>query len=128
MDERGYGSVLALMLLLGGVLVIGLAIDLTRLIATWRETAHLAHTAAETGAGWVEPGALYLGQLTIDEPAAATAARTVAAGPNRSVEVHSSPMTVCVTVRQEVAPGITRLTGAAPKTVSVTACASPRQG
>ena len=69
-DERGYGSVLALMLLFGGVLLIGVAVDVTRLIATWRETAHLAATAAETGAGWVRSEDLYLGQLVLDPDAA----------------------------------------------------------
>lgn len=119
---------LALMLLLGGVLIIGLAVDVTRLIATWRETSHLAHTAAETGAGWVQSEPLYRGELSIDPISAETAAREVASGATRSVEVDAGLTLVCVTVHQEVAPGITRLAGAAPKAVSATACASPRRG
>lgn len=126
--ERGYGSVLALALLFGGVLLIGVAVDVTRLIVTWRETSHLAHIAAETGAGWVEPGALYRGELVVDIPAAEAAALAIASGPRRSVEVDANSEEVCVTVEQSVSPGITRLAGAAPKTVLVTACATPRQG
>lgn len=126
--ERGYGSVLALALLMGGVLLIGLAVDVTRLIAIWRETSHLAHTAAETGAGWVEPGALYRGELVVDIPAAEDAAMAIASGPQRSVRVDADSQEVCVTVEQNVSPGITRLAGAAPKKVLVTACASPRRG
>ncbi len=126
--ERGYGSVLALALIFGGVLLIGLAVDVTRLIVTWRETSHLAHTAAETGAGWVEPEALYRGELVVDISAAEAAAVAIASGPQRSVRVDADEEEVCVTVEQMVSPGITRLVGAAPKTVLVTACASPRQG
>ncbi len=128
MGERGYGSVLALALLMGGVLLIRLAVDVTRLIAIWRETSHLAHTAAETGAGWVEPGALYRGELVVDIPAAEDAAMAIASGPQRSVRVDADSQEVCVTVEQNVSPGITRLAGAAPKKVLVTACASPRRG
>lgn len=128
MGERGYGSVLALALLFGGVLLVGLASDVTRLIVTWRETSYFAHTAAETGAGWVEPGALYRGQLVIDIAAAEVAAVAVASGPGRSVAVDLNSEEVCVTVSQSVAPGITRLVGGVSKTVAVTACAAPRQG
>ena len=126
--ERGYGSVLALALIFGGVLLIGLAVDVTRLIVTWRETSHLAHTAAETGAGWVEPEALYRGELVVDISAAEAAALAIASGPQRSVRVDADEEEVCVTVEQSVSPGITRLVGAAPETVLVTACATPRQG
>ena len=126
--ERGYGSVLALALLFGGVLLIGLAADVSRLLVTWRETSHLAHTAAETGAGWVEPGALYQGELVVDIAAAETAAMAIAAGPQRSVGVDANSEEVCVTVEQTVSPGITRLVGGVSKAVVVTACAAPRQG
>lgn len=128
MSERGYASVLALALLFGGVLLIGLASDVTRLIVNWRATSHLAHTAAETGAGWVQPAALYRGDVVIDVPAAETAALAVASGPGRLVQVDANPAEVCVTVEQIVSPGITRLVGGAPQIVKVTACASPRQG
>jgi hypothetical protein len=126
--ERGYGSVLALALLFGGVLLIGLAADVTRLVFVWRETSHLAHTAAETGAGWVRPADLYRGELVIDVVAAESSAVAVASGPGRSIRVDASTEEVCVTVTQSVSPGITRLVGGAAKSVGVAACASPRQG
>lgn len=119
---------LALSLLFGGVLLVGLASDVARLVVTWREVSHLAHTAAETGAGWVEPGALYRGELTVDVAAAEAAAVGIAAGPQRSVGVDANSEEVCVTVAQTVTPGITRLVGGASKTVSATACAVPRRG
>lgn len=128
MGERGYGSVLALALLFGGVLLVGLASDVSRMVVTWREVSHLAHTAAETAAGWVDPGALYRGELVVDTEAAEAAAVGIASGPDRSVEVDANSEEVCVTVEQQVSPGITRLVGGASKTMAVTACAAPRRG
>lgn len=119
---------LALALLFGGVLLIGLTTDVTRLIVTWREVSHVAHTAAETGAGWVEPEALYRGELVVDVVAAEVAALEVASGPQRSVAVDANTHEVCVTVSQSVSPGITRLVGGSTKTVAVVACAAPRRG
>jgi hypothetical protein len=126
--ERGYASVLALGMLIGSVLLIGLATDVARLIVVWRETSHLAHTAAETGAGWVESQALYDGAQVIDVPAAISAAQAVAGGPGRSIATEADPTQICVTVQQTVSPGLTRLVGAGNQRTSVTACASPRQG
>lgn len=128
MSEHGYGSVLALALVFGGVLLVGLASDVARSIVTWRETSHLAHTAAETGAGWVEPEALYRGELVVDVAAAEAAAAEIASGPGRTVSVDANAEKVCVSVGQSVSPGITRLVGGASKTVVVTACAVPRRG
>ena len=128
MGERGYASVLALGMLLGSVLLIGLAADVARLIVVWRETSYLAHTAAETAAGWVESQALYDGALVIDVPAAISAAHAVAGGPGRSITTEANPTQICVTVRRSVTPGLTRLVGAGAQQTVVTACASPRQG
>ncbi len=116
------------MLLFGGVLLIGVAVDVTRLIATWRETAHLAATAAETGAGWVQSEDLYLGELILDPDAAERAAHEVAGADDRAVDVTVTPSEVCVTVEQEVSPGVASLVGIGSKVVMATACASPRQG
>lgn len=128
MGERGYGSVLALALIFGGVLLIGLATDVTRLVFVWRETSHIANTAAETGAGWVQPADLYRGDLVVDVAAAESSALAIASGPHRSVQVAANPDGVCVTVEQWVSPGITRLVGGTSKSVGVTACARPRRG
>lgn len=119
---------LSLALLFGGVLLVGLAADVTRLVVAWREVSFLAQTAAEAGAGWVQPDGLYRGEVIVDEEEAAAAAGAVAAGPGRTVDVTAAPTEVCVTVARQVAPGLTRLVGGARKTVAVTACAGPRQG
>lgn len=128
MGERGYGSILALGLAFGGVLLVAVATDVSRLLITWRETSHLAHTAAETAAGWVEPGSVYRGELVIDVEASEAAAFEVASGPGRSVTVHADMGGVCVTVGRGVTPGLTRLVGGVSRTVAVTACAVPRRG
>lgn len=128
MGERGYGSVLALTLLLGGALLVGLATDVARLASAWREATHVAHTAAEVGAGWVEEAALYRGDLVVNSAAATAAALSFASGDDRSVEVVVYRSRVCVTVRVNVAPGPTRVVGAAPTEVVATECAEPRRG
>lgn len=129
MNDRGYGSVLALALLLGGVLLIGVAIDVARVVVAWREASFVAHTSAETGAGWVTPGRLYAGALVVDEPVAREMAGRYARSVGvTDVAVDSGPFSVCVTVRNHVEPGITQLIGATPRSVLATACAEPRQG
>jgi hypothetical protein len=127
-DERGFGAVLALALALGGVLLVGLATDVARLLAAWQEASHVAHTAAEVGAGWVDPLALYEGSLTIDRTSAQRESRRflVGAGLEGSVDARSDR--VCVSVWSEVEPGLIRFVGAGFQTVAVTACAEPRRG
>lgn len=128
MGERGHGSVLALALLFGGVLLIGLAADVARLVAAWQEASHVAHTGAEVGAGWVRPDALYDGDLRVDRPRARAAARDFVRDHGHGAIVRIQGRRVCVTARSTVQPGITRLVGASPRRIAVTACAEPRQG
>lgn len=126
--DRGHGSVLALGMLFAGVLLLGVTSDVARLVAAWREASHVAHTAAETGAGWVQSAPLYEGSVVVDPLAAEFAALESARGDGRSVDVRATTGEVCVSVEQRVAVGISRLVGGLPQRVSVTACASPRQG
>lgn len=119
---------MALALLFGGILLVGLAADVTRLVAAWQETSHVAHTAAEVSAGWVQPTDLYRGRLVIDRRGARTAGRAYLASVGHQGSIDAQRTRVCVTVRSQVSPGITRLVGAGVQTVAVTACAEPRQG
>jgi hypothetical protein len=126
--DRGYGSVLALSLLMGGVLLVGLASDVARLAAAWQDASHHAHAAAEIGAGWVRPAALYNGDLRIDRRAARQAAVSYlrSQGAVGSVDTYSSR--VCVTVLSSIRPTLTRFVGAGDQDIRVRACAEPRQG
>jgi len=126
--DRGYGAVLALAMMFGGVLLLGVAIDVARFVATWREAVHVAHTAAETGAGWVRPGDLYAGSLVIDPAPASQAARTVVDAAGMAATVSVTPRRLCVDVATSVEPRLGRLVGGLPQSVTATACAVPRKG
>lgn len=120
---------LALALLFGGVLLIGLATDVARLVAAWQEASHVAHTGAEVGAGWVRPDALYGGDLRLDRPRARQAARDYVRGQGHGSVVRiEGARRLCVTASTSVRPGLTRLVGATTRRIAVTACAEPRQG
>ena len=128
MGDRGYGSVLALALLFGGILLVGLAVDVARLVSAWQEASHVAHSAAEVGAGWVDPDGLYAGLLELDRPSAREAAERFIEATDLDGSVRIRDGRVCVSVSTRVRPGITRLVGAGAQRVEVTACAEPRQG
>lgn len=115
-------------LLFGSVIMLGLAVDLARVGAAWREASHLATTAAEAGAGWIDPAAALHDRLRLDRTRAAAAARAVAVAPDRRVGVSTSATRVCVSVAIPVRPTLLSLVGARLKTVAVTACAEPRKG
>jgi hypothetical protein len=115
-------------LLFGSVLMLGLAVDLARVTATWREASHVAATAAEAGAGWVDTAAALDDRLVVDPSRAREAAAAVASGPYRSHTVAVRPDRVCVTVTMPVPPTILAMVGAAPAAVTATACAEPRKG
>lgn len=119
---------LALGLLFGGILLIGLAADVARLVVTWQEVSHVAHTSAEVGAGWVDPGSLYEGRLDLDRGAARAQARAYLEESGLTGVVRIQGDRVCVTARSRVRPGIIRLVGAGTHLLEVTACAEPRQG
>lgn len=115
-------------LLFGSVLMLGLAVDLARVAAAWREASHVAATAAEAGAGWIDPVAALDDRLVVHPTRAREAAAAVAAGPDRSHAVGTDPSRVCVTVSIPVPPTILALVGAVPATVTASACAEPRKG
>jgi hypothetical protein len=127
-DDRGYASVLALALLLGGVLLVGLASDLARLVVAWQNVSQVAHAAAEAGAGWVDPDALYRGELAIDPRGARRAGHRVLDDHGLTGVVEVASDRVCVTASRSLRPGLIRIVGAVDQVVAVRACAEPRQG
>ena len=115
-------------LLFAATLMLGLAVDMTRIGIAWREASHLAATAAEAGAGWIDEEAAREDRIVIDPARAREAARSVAVGAERVVTVTVTAERVCVRVRVRVRPTLLALVGAAPKNVAARACAEPRMG
>lgn len=128
MAERGAAHLTLLALLLGGMLMLGLAVDLARFAASWREASHLAATSAEAGAGWIDEAAARRGTITVDATRARLAATQVASGSGRSVVVSVTPTRVCVRVSISVRPTLLAMVGAAARQASASACAEPRRG
>lgn len=128
MNERGAVHFVLVALMFAGTLMLGLAIDITRVGIAWREASHLASTAAEAGAGWIDVAAARQDRLVLDPVGASAAAVAVAAGPGRRVSVTTSDSRVCVLVTLTVQPGLLALAGAAPRDVTATGCAEPRSG
>ncbi len=132
MDEEGTVLPAIALLVISGFLVLGLALDLGRWAATWRETAFAADTGAEAGAAMIDTAAAYGGELVLDGPlagaTAATAARRARPRPGRTTEVAVRPTEICVTVSQPFRPSILRALGIRTRTVTATACATPAQG
>ncbi|HSM01315.1 MAG TPA: hypothetical protein VK960_02580 [Acidimicrobiia bacterium] len=114
-------------LLFGGVLMAGLAVDMIRFGATWREAAHLAATAAEAGAGWIDEAAAYAGEVQIDRDRADAAAKLVAGGPEHLVLTDFVGNRICVEVSIRVRPSLLAMVGAASKRATATSCAEPRR-
>lgn len=128
MADRGAVHLVLVALLFAATLMLGLAVDITRIGIAWREASHLAATAAEAGAGWIDEGAARDDRIEISPPLAETAARAVASGDERVVTVSATTERVCVRVRIRVHPTLLALVGAAPKDVAAFACAEPRKG
>ena len=128
MSERGAVHLTLVALFFGSMLMLGLAMDMARFAGAWREAAHLAATAAETGAGWIDEEAARRDILMVDVAKADDAARAVASGGTRRVEVNATPDRVCVTVTIVVRPTLLTLAGAGPRSAAATSCAEPRMG
>jgi hypothetical protein len=126
--DRGAVHLVLVALLFAATLMLGLAVDITRIGIAWREASHLAATAAEAGAGWIDEEAARDDRIEIAPSLAEAAARAVASGDERVVIVSATTERVCVRVRIRVNPTLLALVGAAPKDVAATACAEPRKG
>lgn len=126
MSERGAVHLTLVALLFGGTLMLGLAVDMARFGAVWREASHLAATAAEAGAGWIDETDAYDGRVTIDVDRADEAARTVAGGPGHWVTTEITTVRICVEVSIRVRPSLLALVGAQDQRATATSCAEPR--
>jgi hypothetical protein len=113
--------------LFGGILMLGVAVDIARFGASWRDAAHLSATAAEAGAGWIDEEAAYDGEIVIDPARARIAARSVASAPGRQVTTDITVDRVCVSVSVRVRPTLLSIVGAADKWATASSCAEPRR-
>jgi hypothetical protein len=109
------------------MLMLGVAVDISRFGASWREASHLAATAAEAGAGWIDEPAAYDGEILVDRARAYSAARAVANGPGRQVATDITQDRVCVSVSIQVRPTLLSIVGAASKWATARSCAEPRR-
>jgi hypothetical protein len=118
-------------LLLGGALLVGVAIELGRQGAAWREAAFAADAGAEAGAAAIDPAAAYQGSIRLNPEAARETARAAALAarprPGREATADADQFRVCVTVRQPMPAGMVSSI-AQDRVISVSACAAPRQG
>ena len=128
MNEHGAVHLVVVALLFAGTLMLGLAVDITRVGIAYREASHIATVSAEAGEGWIDEAAARRDLLVVDQARARTAAMAVAAGPGRTVAVTTAPSRVCVRVAITVRPGPLSLAGAGPREIAATACAEPRSG
>ena len=126
--DRGAAHLTVVALLFGGVLMLGLAVDIARFGAAWREASHVAATAAETGAGWINRRAARDGDLRIAPAQAETAARAFVEASGHPGAIDATPAQVCVVVHIDVHPTLLTIVGARTKTVAAQACAEPRRG
>jgi hypothetical protein len=127
-NDRGSVPLTLAVLLFGSVIMLGLAVDLARVAAAWRQASHTASAAAEAGAGWIDESAARLDTLALDTGRAHDAALAVAAAQHRSAEVNATSARVCVRVTVPVPVSILRVVGAGATSVTASACAEPAQG
>ncbi len=132
MGDRGSAVPSFFLLVVGGMLVVGLALDLGLWAAAWREAAFAADAGAEAGAAMLDAGAAYDGRLRIDAVAAGRVAEASAIGARprggRVAVARAGPGRVCVTVRQPFSPTVLRAIGIRARQVTARACAAPAQG
>lgn len=113
-----------------GLVMVGLALDVTLLAATYREAAFSADVGAESGAAEIADE--YSGELRLDpvraELTAVESALAARPRPGRSAIAAVEPTLICVTVTNQYRPRILSAVGVGLATVSVEACAEPRRG
>ena len=132
MNERGSMLPYLGALFFVGFVLLGLALDVALLAATYREAAVAADAGAEAGAAHVEVEAAYAGDRRIDASAAIAAAESasLAAQPRagRIVAATTDGVEVCVVVTDRYRPRILGSIGIGGEGIAVRACATPRQG
>ena len=132
MTDRGSVLPMLAVLVLGGAIVAGLAIDLGRWGVLYREAAFAADAGAEAGAAMIDEDAAYRDLLALDpggaRAVAVEAARVARSRPGRTVAAQADTGRVCVTVRQPFRPGLLRIAGVGSTTITADACAVPGKG
>lgn len=128
MNDRGSVPLTLAVLLFGSVVMLGLAVDLARVAAAWRQASHVASAAAEAGAGWIDESAARADRIVVDVARAEPAALAVASSQHRSAGVEATEERVCVRVTVPVPVSILRVVGAGATTVTASACAVPAMG
>ena len=132
MNERGSMLPYLGALFFVGFVLLGLALDVALLAATYRESAVAADAGAEAGAAHLEAAAVYDGEMRLDEAAAVGAAEAASLlaqpRPGRSVTATTDGVQVCVVVTERFTPRILGSVGIGGEGIAVRACATPRQG
>lgn len=127
MTDRGAVHLTLVALLFGGTLMLAVAVDIARFGAVWREASHLAATAAEAGASWIDVAMAYNGEIVLDPVAARNAAHDVADAPEHQVATEVTGGQICVSVSIRVRPTLLTLVGATSKWATAASCAEPRR-
>ncbi len=121
-----------LAVVLGGLLVLGLALDLGRWAFVQREAVFAADAGAQAGAAIIDQEAAYRGATRLDRGAARTVAVEAALEarprPGRTAAAAVGPAEVCVTVRQPFGTTLLRAAGVGGAEIRASACARPAQG
>jgi hypothetical protein len=131
-DESGSMMPLLALLIFTGLVVLGLALDVALLGATYRRAAFAADAGAEAGAAMLSVDDAYAGIVVLDpaaaEQVAVEAAMAARTAEGRTVTAGAQPDRVCTTVVDHYTPRIIGSLGLGPATVTVTACAEPGRG
>lgn len=132
MNERGSMLPYLGALVFVGLVVLGLALDVTLLAAVYREASFAADVGAEAGAARLDTASAYGGVTQLDRRSAIRSARSAAAEArpreNRTAAASVDGTVVCVVVTDSYQPKILGGIGIGVRTVSVRACAEPRKG
>ena len=132
MKDRGSVLPALALLMMGGLIMIGVGIDLGRWGAAYREVAYVADAGADAGAAMIDEQDARVGVLALDPSAAELAAVELALAirsrDGRVVAATSTRDEICVEVQQVFQPGIMRAVGATESLVTVRSCARPAKG
>jgi hypothetical protein len=132
MADRGSVLPAVLALAFGGLLILGVSMDLGRWASSHREAASAADAGAQAGAAMVLPNELRLGVVAVDGDAARVVAEEAALGSRpragRVVQVIVVDNEVCVAIEQTYTSRLLSSLGVTPDLVRATSCASPARG
>lgn len=132
MADRGSVLPAVLGLALGGLLLIGVAMDLSRWASSHREAAFAADAGAQAGAAIVSPTDLRIGLVAVETEEARPVAVDAALGSRpragRAVAVTISGNQVCVAVEQPFVSHLLTALGVTPGLVRASSCAEPARG